>query len=150
MNADKNHIREFRQEDYNEVISLWLSCGLIKSTKSATKEQLFAVSARNKGLFLVCEADGEASEARIIGTVVGTWDGWRAWIYKLAVTEEFRKKGIGTELVKEVSKRLRENTGPGTIVRAYIERENEASLALFKKLGFERMDEFVIVTQGRQ
>ncbi len=79
---------------------------------------------------------------------MGAWDGWRGWIYKLAVAEEYRRKRVGTQLLNEVTRRLR---GRGaTIIRAYVEAQNTASLALFKKHGYQRMDGFVIVTQGRQ
>ncbi len=103
------------------------------------------MSSRNKGLFLVYE---DPSTKEIVGTVMGGWDGWRGWIYKLAVSPEHRRRGIGNELVVAVSDGLRK-TGAG-IIRAYIEKENEASLGLFRELGFVPLDDFVIVTQGRQ
>ncbi len=137
-------IREYTLEDYDQVISLWLNCGLITSAEKASSEQLSTVSLRNRGLFLVCED----VEKRVIGSVFGAWDGWRGWIYKLAVAPESRRRGLGTRLVEELARRLRD--AGASIVRAYIEEGNEASLALFTKCGFESMVGFVIVTQGRQ
>ncbi len=137
-------IREYAPEDYEEVISLWINCGLITSSEKASGDQLSAVSLKNRGLFLVCEND----EKRIIGSVFGAWDGWRGWIYKLAVAHGSRRRGLGTRLVEELAHRLRE--AGANIIRAYIEEENAASLALFTKCGFESMEGFVIVTQGRQ
>ena len=99
---------------------------------------------RNRGLFLVYEDN----QGKVIGTVMGGWDGWRGWIYKLAVAEEFRKSGMATQLLNEVSNRF--SKMGVSIARAYIEKTNNASLSLFTKLGFERMDDFVIVTNGRQ
>ena len=136
-------IREYSSEDYEQVVSLWLECKLIERKSSATHEQLSAFSSRNRGLFLVCE-----SNAKVIGSVMGAWDGWRGWIYKLAVSEAFRRSGVGAKLVCEVTQRLRQ-AGAG-IVRAYVEKQNNASLALFAGRGFERMDDFVLVTLGRQ
>ncbi len=135
-------IQAYNERDYDEVIKLWISCGLIKSESQATKQQLSAFLER--GLFLISKVDS----GRIIGTVMGGWDGWRGWIYKLAVAEEERRKGIATQLLNEIASKL--NNAGATITRAYIENQNEASLSLFKKLGYERMDGFSVVTRGRQ
>ncbi len=135
-------IQEYTPRDYDEVVKLWISCGLIKIDSQATKQQLSAFLER--GIFLISKDDA----GRILGTVMGGFDGWRGWIYNLAVAEEERRKGIATRLLNEIASRLH-NVG-ATITRAYIENQNEASLSLFKKLGYERMDGFLIVTQGRQ
>ncbi len=134
--------REYTPEDYDPVIRLWIACGLIKNAGQATQEQLLDFC--ENGTFLLYNDDS----GRIIGTVMGAWDGWRGWIYKLAVAEERRRKGVGTQLLSEVTRRLR---GKGArIIRAYVESQNAASLALFKRQGYELMADFVIVTQGRQ
>jgi len=57
---------------------------------------------RDIDLLLVAECDG-----RIIGTVLGGWDGWRGNIYRLAVIPEYRRRGIGSALVREVENRLK-------------------------------------------
>ena len=135
-------IQEFSPVDYDQVIQLWISCRLIKSDRQATREQLSTFLPR--GIFLICKND----VGRIIGTVMGGWDGWRGWIYKLAVLEEERRKGIATKLLNEIAGRLH---GSGaTILRAYVESQNDASLSLFRKLGYSEMDGFLIMTQGRQ
>lgn len=135
-------IQDFKPKDYDPVIELWINCGLIKSAKQVTREQLTTFCER--GTFLIYKEES----TRIIGTIMGAWDGWRGWIYKLAVAEDHRRSGIGTQLLSQVTSRLH---GAGaTIIRAYVENNNKASLALFKKQGYLQMDDFVIVTQGRQ
>ena len=137
-------IREFKLSDYDRVISLWLECNLIRSKESLSKEMLRIETERNPRLFLVCED----SSGRIIGTVVGAWDGWRGWIYKLAVTKDYRRGGLASRLVDEVTSRLRQSGAQ--IIRGYVKKENDASLSLFAKLGFTRMDDVVLVTLGRE
>jgi ribosomal protein S18 acetylase RimI-like enzyme len=142
---DKNvRIREFNLSDYDRIVSLWLECDLITNRESISKEMLKIEIERNPKLFLVCEDPG----GRIIGTVVGAWDGWRGWIYKLAVTKDCRRGGLASRLVKEVTSRLRQSGA--RIIRGYVKKENDASLSLFAKLGFTRMDDVVLVTLGRQ
>ena len=53
------------------------------------------------GILLVATNDD-----RIIGSVIGGWDGWRGNIYRLAVTPEYRRRGIARRLVAEISSAL--------------------------------------------
>ena len=138
------HIREFRLPDYEQVVSLWLESELIHGKQSISNELLQVKSERDPQLFLVCED----SKGRVIGTVMGAWDGWRGWIYKLAVARDRRRDGLGSKLVAEVTSRLRQSGA--TIVRAYVKKDNRASLSMFAKLGFSRMDDAVLLTLGRQ
>jgi ribosomal protein S18 acetylase RimI-like enzyme len=43
----------------------------------------------------------------IVGSVIAGWDGWRGSLYRLAVSPEHRRLGIGSALVKEGERRLR-------------------------------------------
>jgi len=53
-------------------------------------------------LFLVArQAD------RLVGTVVGGFDGFRGWMYHVATEANFRRKGVATALVGELETRLR-------------------------------------------
>ncbi len=135
-------IQEYTVKDYEGVIRLWISCGLIKNDSQATREEISAFLSR--GIFLVSKGDAD----RVIGSVMGGWDGWRGWIYKLAVAGEERRKGIATRLLTEIAGRL--HASGATIIRAYVENQNGASLSLFRKMGYTGMDGFLIVTQGRQ
>ena len=55
---------------------------------------------RDPDLFLVAEVDN-----RLIGTVIGGYDGRRGMIYHLAVANEYRQQGIGEVLMEEVERR---------------------------------------------
>lgn len=73
--------------------------------------------------------------ARIVGTVAFTHDPMYSFIYNLSVKEEYRRHGIGTALVEEATKILEEKITHE--IGAYILPENEASRALFRKLGWD-------------
>ena len=96
-------IREFEfPSDYEQVIELWQSIerGVHLGRSDALTEIENKIS-RDPDLFLVAEFDG-----KIIGAVLGGFDGRRGLIYHLAVASAFRGRGIGSDLIKEVESRL--------------------------------------------
>ncbi len=93
-------LRECRLEEAEALITLWrlaeATVGLtdtIEDIQRAIKEQASIV--------LVAEKD-----ARLVGSVIGTFDGWRGNMYRLAVHLEYRRQGIARKLVDEVENRL--------------------------------------------
>jgi len=89
-------IRKGRPEDIERVLELWRDAGATpKSTD--TPPDLARLLAQAQAVLLVAEADG-----RVVGTVVGGWDGWRGNIYRLAVLPEYRRRGIAGALMREV------------------------------------------------
>jgi len=93
-------IREARPEDFDLIIRLWESIDRHTALPDR-REYLEAFHAFSPDLLLVAEAEG-----RIIGTVIGGWDGWRANIARLATRPQARRKGIAMALVREVERRL--------------------------------------------
>ena len=43
---------------------------------------------------------------RLVGSLMGGWDGWRGQMYRLAVDPEYRRHGIARRLVQAVEARL--------------------------------------------
>lgn len=101
--------------------------------KSDTPEEIEKKTRHDPDLFLVAEIEG-----KIVGTVIGGFDGRRGLIYHLAVHPDARKKGIGTKLMEEVESRLK-NKG---CIRSYllVTRENEYAMKFYEALGWSRMD----------
>src|SRR5690242_11036137 len=93
-------IREFKIKDYPTVRELWQTAGLTFRPGDELEDIELKLQ-RDPDLFLVAEQDG-----RLVGSVLGGWDGRRGWIYHLAVIPEHQRKGIGVGLVREVEKRL--------------------------------------------
>ena len=97
-------IREFRfPVDYDQVYQLWESIEKgVHVGRSDTPSEIEKKLTRDPDLFLVAGSGG-----RIIGSVIGGFDGRRGLIYHLAVAAEFRENGIGTRLMDELESRLR-------------------------------------------
>lgn len=64
-------------------------------------------------------------------SIIGSWS--RGGIAALQVDEEFKRKGLGTLVVKAISRKIAE---AGHDAYAAIDDDNEASQSTFKKLGF--------------
>ena len=96
-------IRQFRfPEDYEAAARLWKSMerGVVFG-RSDTQEEIAKKIARDPDLFLIAEIDNE-----LIGTIMSGFDGRRGMIYHLAVADEYREKGIGSQLLADTEKRL--------------------------------------------
>jgi ribosomal protein S18 acetylase RimI-like enzyme len=86
-------------------------------------------------------------EGRLVGVVLGTHDGRKGWINRLAVAPAYRRRGIAGLLVGELETRL-EALGL-EIVAALIESENRASLEFFRAIGYLHDPEIEYVSKRR-
>ena len=127
-------IREVELErDYDEISALWAGAGPgLKVGRSDSREELARKLLRDPDLFLVAEAEG-----RLIGTVIGGWDGRRGIIYHLAVAASHRHNGIGARLMRAVEARL---SAKGCL-RAYlaVAPESLEVLTFYQRLGWSPM-----------
>jgi len=128
-------IREFCfPEDYPAVRSLWSLAGPgIHLRRSDEPEEIQKKLQRDADLFLLAEEDG-----KVIGAVLGGFDGRRGLVYHLAIAEEHRKQGVGALLMDELEKRLR---GKGCI-RTYllVTYDNAEAIEFYEKHGWQKMD----------
>jgi ribosomal protein S18 acetylase RimI-like enzyme len=93
-------VREARPDDFDPIIRLWVSIDRHTALPDR-REYLETFHAFSPDLLLVAEAEG-----RIIGIVIGGWDGWRANIARLTTRPEARRTGVAMALVREVERRL--------------------------------------------
>ncbi|MCW3475893.1 GNAT family acetyltransferase [Limobrevibacterium gyesilva] len=120
--------RSYAPEDFAPVIALWQTCGLHPS-RSDSAERLQHKQQRDPELFLVAEQDG-----RIVGTIMGSYDGRRGWINKLAVDAGQRGQGLARALIAEVEQRLKA-IGCDK-VNLLIEADNAAVAGFYARLGY--------------
>ena len=70
----------------------------------------------------------------LVGTVVGSYDGRKGCINRLAVDPKHRRRGVAKLLVTRMEKIL-EKKG-AAVLFALVEDSNEQSVNLFEKLGY--------------
>jgi ribosomal protein S18 acetylase RimI-like enzyme len=130
-------IKEFSIEDFAAVFQLWRRSG-IEVRLGDSKEELRQKLERDSDLFLVAE-----EESKIVGAVIGAWDGRRGWIYHLAVDPGFRRKHIARKMLLEVERRMRKKGVLRVHVMAFL--WNAPSLNLFEGLGYEKQNDLVVM-----
>jgi ribosomal protein S18 acetylase RimI-like enzyme len=124
----------FYPADYPAARRLWENAGPgIQLRRSDEPEEILKKLQRDPDLFLVAEVDG-----RLVGTVIGGFDGRRGLIYHLAVEADMRQRGIGELLMNEVERRLKEKG----CLRCYllVTVDNEHAMRFYEKRGWSRMD----------
>jgi ribosomal protein S18 acetylase RimI-like enzyme len=101
--------------------------------RSDTLAEISKKVQRDPDMFLVAEADG-----RLIGSVIGGFDGRRGMIYHLAVAVEYRQQGIGAALMDEVERRLKAKG----CLKSYllVVAGNEDAVRYYQKRGWQEMD----------
>ncbi|MDG6106490.1 GNAT family acetyltransferase [Dactylosporangium aurantiacum] len=119
------HLRQFEWTDYDAVVAVWAAA----ARDVVPRAELEAKLARDPELFVVAETHGTLS-----GVVMGTYDGRRGWILRLAVDPRHRRQGIATRLVREVERRLAALGCPR--VNLLVLPDNAAGLAFWQALGY--------------
>ncbi len=85
-----------------EVLELWAESRSEHASTSDRLEDLDRLTRDSPGALLVAERDGE-----IVGVLIAAWDGWRGNMYRLAVRDEHRRRGIGLALIRAGEEQLR-------------------------------------------
>jgi ribosomal protein S18 acetylase RimI-like enzyme len=122
-------IEEFGMDDYAVVHVLWRRGDLWIRPSDGPEATVLKLT-RDPALFLVARSP----DGRVVGTVMGGWDGRRAYVYHLAVAPERRREGIADALMDELERRFR---ALGALkAKLQILVDNETSKAFFARRGY--------------
>ncbi len=126
---DSISITEFGMDDYAIVHKLWQQGDLWMRPSDGPEATLLKLT-RDPELFLVARD----ARGKVVGTVMGGWDGRRAYVYHLAVAPERRRQGIADALMDDLEERFR---GLGALkAKPQILIDNDASRAFFARRGY--------------
>lgn len=132
----------FRMVEVREiplVHDLWDEAGLPFRPKG--RDTVERMSAELKGGTALLSGAFDGGE--LVGVIMGTSDGRKGWVNRLAVKPCWRGLGLGRRLIRLCEKELTE-MGLG-IICCLIEDWNEASLKLFRSEGYDlRKDIFYL------
>jgi ribosomal protein S18 acetylase RimI-like enzyme len=121
-------IRPSRTDEIDAVLDLWAES---RSAAAATTDRREDVERLvDEGAVMVAEYDGA-----LVGALIAAWDGWRGNMYRLAVRESHRRRGLGRALVEAGEDHLRRRGARR--VTALIADEDDHAAALWRAAGYE-------------
>ena len=117
-------------DDHAAILALWQRAGLhsIRPEGRDSRSEFEKQFARGQ------IAIGLEEAGQLIGVVIVTNDTRKGWINRLAIDPDYRRRGYGEQLVYAAEEALHE--AGMKLIAAFIEEGNDASLALFEKLGY--------------
>ena len=134
---DDIYIRPMLIEDYDNIYKLWiLTKGMGLNNLDDTKTGINIFLQRNPNICFVATLHN-----KIIGTIITGHDGRRGYIYHTAVSENFRKKGIGQKLVTSSLAALK-NEGINKVALVVFSNNNLGNL-FWEKLGFKKREDLI-------
>lgn len=124
------NIRSMTIADYDRVYALWMSCkNMGFNNLDDSREGIGRFLKRNPDTCFVAEIGGD-----LAGVVLAGNDGRRGYIYHMAVAEQYRRRGVGSRLVKRCLEALRvEGIGKVALVAF---KYNDAGNAFWERQGF--------------
>ena len=134
-------IRPLTIDDYDALCSLWKRAGLpYRPNGRDTRENITRQLRSKCSIYLVAEEGG-----KIVGAILGTHDGRKGWLNRLAVAPDRRNQGIAAMLVHAVEERLLDLGIE--IFACQIEDWNQTSMTVFDHLGYTRHDDIIYFTK---
>jgi ribosomal protein S18 acetylase RimI-like enzyme len=120
-------------DDFDRLYELWLAAGLQLYPKDAEQKRYQDMLSLNPDLAILLIDD----EEKVIGSILGAFDGRTASIHRLAIIPELQKQGLGKKLIEYLEDVLREKGIQK--VSAQIHVSNPQVLPFYEKLGFQEM-----------
>lgn len=123
-------IRAVDDGDVPVLVSLWHEAGVSRPWNDPERDIAFA-RREDHSTILVGHCDGVLCASAMVGD-----DGHRGWVYYLAVSPAYRRRGFATAMMDAVEGWLRAR---GTWKLQLLVRDgNEEALAFYQSLGFTR------------
>ncbi|RKF22313.1 GNAT family N-acetyltransferase [Alginatibacterium sediminis] len=127
-------IREMAIEDYAEVMLLWSEAEGLSLKDADSPENIAHYLKRNPGLSFVALNESEVIAAVLVGT-----DGRRAYLQHLAVSKEYRRRNIASELLRHTIQALAQIGISKT--HLFVHVDNVKAQHFYEKLGWFARDE---------
>jgi ribosomal protein S18 acetylase RimI-like enzyme len=129
LSGEGTSVRRCRASDLPAVADLWRKARSENASTPDRIEDVEQLVADSPALLLVAERDRE-----IVGTLIAAWDGWRGNMYRLAVSDEHRREGIGLALTRAGEDYLRQCGARR--VTALVAFDDEAAAAFWESAGY--------------
>ena len=129
MNSEELIIRPFLEGDEEDVIALWREVFAKDPPWNDPPEVIRRKLEVQRDLFLVGVLNG-----RLVATVLAGYDGFRGWIYHLAVAPVRRRRGFGRAMMIEAEKRLKARGCPK--INLQVRPRNQEVVEFYRRIGY--------------
>lgn len=123
------NIRPYQDGDEPGVVTLWTEVFGYPASHNNPSRSLHRKLNHDRDLLRVAIESG-----RVIGTVMGGYDGHRGWLYSVAVDPAHRRRGVATALVREMERLLADRGCPK--INLQILATNPQAVAFYRSLGY--------------
>lgn len=136
-------IREMSRSDVDAMLRIrldWLSQQFEAKETTELERAWFARYPGNRNAPALVAEDGDQIVGYLLCALTShpTATGVAAEIDEVCVAESHRRRGIGSQLVEEMRKRLLSTVDDLTAIQARADREDERAQAFLRALGFEQ------------
>lgn len=121
---------------YSQLMQLWTRAGQLAIRETDTPEALEKFLARNPNCSFAASSNNQ-----LIGAVLAGHDGWRGYLYHMAVSPEYRGRRIGRQLVERAVEAIRKKGIPK--IHCMVLRENISAQKFWISCGFEMRLELI-------
>ncbi len=129
-------IRPMRMSDYEEVHALWMTIqGFGIRAIDDGEEDVERFIRRNPETSVVAVTDG-----RIVGSILCGSDGRQGTLYHVCVARDYRRMGIGRQMVGYCMRQLREMRINKVSLVAFT--SNQVGNAFWKGIGWKKREDF--------
>ena len=130
MDENTIQIREMTIDDFEAVHALWMQIhGFGIRSIDDSKEGVERFIRRNPTTSMVAVCDG-----KIVGAILCGYDGRRACLYHVCVHEDYRKRGIGQQMVTQCLEALKKEQICKVNLIAF--RKNEVGNRFWQGMGW--------------
>ena len=121
-------IRPIKSIEHQQLIDLWLECGLTRSWNNPEKDIQRKLSFQPDLLL------GAFQKDQLVGSIMAGYDGHRGWMNYLGVLPNFQRQGIGKKLVEAVEIGLRKLGCPKANLQ--LRYSNFVAQHFYRKIGY--------------
>lgn len=127
-------IRTLEPDDYPAAAELWRGA---PPMGVPSREEVLHMLERNPQLALVAE-DG----SRLVGVVLGSFDGRRGYVARLAVAVDARRGRVATRVLDELERRFADMGVHG--IRALVRGDDPGARAFWESRGYAEFEDVVL------
>lgn len=127
-------IRVFSPGDTDAVVALWERCGLTRPWNDPRKDIERKLEVQPELFLVACEG------GRVVGSVMGGYEGHRGWVNYLAVDPGCRRRGVARALMERIEAELLSRGCPK--LNLQVRSTNPEALGFYRALGY-KVDEVV-------